>query len=116
MTVGTELAIGLSFPKLMKKWNKILITIVLLVAGIGSAVARESIVRMQSGGKYLYTIKTESKKGMSLVIYSSAGTRIFSEKVVKRRLVIDFSNVQVGEYIICLKKNNQVLEHRYIKI
>jgi hypothetical protein len=66
--------------------------------------------------KNLFVFKTDKKFiGATVDILSVEGDLITSQKLQKRKMIIDFRDVQLGTYIIRVSKGNQIKEFQYTK-
>jgi hypothetical protein len=54
--------------------------------------------------------------GATVEVLQANGGHIVVERLERKKMRIDFGLVRAGEYIIRLKKDNEILEFRYVKI
>lgn len=64
----------------------------------------------------LFVLKASRKhKGAEVEVISSTGYLVTSRKLTKRKLIIDFKNVQSGSYLIRVKKGSVEEEFQFNK-
>ncbi len=67
--------------------------------------------------KDLYVLKTDrSFVGAQVSIYSSKGSVMTSQLLKKKKVVIDFSDVKEGFYLIRVSKGKKVKEFQFVKL
>lgn len=102
----------------MKKSTPLLLIILMLTASfmVNANSVNEAVKRSTAREDHRYVLKIERKNvGASLEVVSSTGERIVLQKVRKRKVVIYFEHVRLGEYTIRIRKGNDLSEYRYIK-
>jgi len=66
--------------------------------------------------KNLLLVKTEKNmKGATIQIYGSNGDLVATQKLNKRKLIIDFCDVKAGTYIVRILKGDQYEELLYTR-
>ena len=64
----------------------------------------------------LFILKASRKfKGAEVEVLSSSGYLVISQKLTRRKLIIDFKNVRAGSYRIKVKKGNDQEEFQFVK-
>lgn len=64
----------------------------------------------------LFVLKASRKfKGAEVEVLSSSGYLVSSQKLTRRKLIIDFKNVRTGSYRIKVKKGNAQEEFQFVK-
>ncbi len=105
--------------KAMNKPKIIILTIALLVIvlSVTASAKSEGISAVKSKHSSLFVLKTDKKFiGATVEIVSSSGEVITSHTLEKRKLFIDFKDVEQGSYTVRLTKGNEVREFNYRKI
>jgi hypothetical protein len=101
----------------MKIFIAISIWMLLVAGGITVATPKEQVVGLAVQEKdNLFVLKASKKfKGAQVEVLSSSGYLVTSKKLIKRKLVIDFRNVNVGTYRIQVKKGATKEEFKFVK-
>jgi hypothetical protein len=101
----------------MKIFISISIWMLLVAGGITIATPKESSQGLIAQEKEnLFVLKASRKfKGADVEVLSSSGYLVTSQKLKKRKLVIDFRNVSSGTYRIQVKKGSQREEFKFVK-
>ena len=103
----------------MKTLVNFFIAFALLFGGVVTAQAGtpdEVVDILDSKHKNLFMFKAERKfLGAAVEVYYVNGDLVTSHKLEKRKMIIDFCDVKFGEYIIRIKKGNDVQEYHYVK-
>ena len=64
----------------------------------------------------IFVLKASRRyKGAEVEVLSSTGYLVTSRKLTKRKLIIDFKNVQTGSYLIRVKKGGMIEEFQFNK-
>lgn len=99
---------------------KILILAIALLVMVLSTSAKpnnEGVSAIKSKHNSLLVLKTDRKFiGATVEVVSSRGSVITSQKLEKRKLFIDFRDVDQGSYTVRITKGNRVKEINYLKI
>ena len=95
-------------------------TPVLLLLLCAAATQALSVNEAKPGARvysdHQVVLKMERKDiGASVEIFYSNGDRIVSQQLEKRKVIIDFGHVRVGEYTIRIKKGNDIQDYMYVK-
>jgi hypothetical protein len=93
---------------------------VLLVALLMSSGYLASAEAIEAGEppkyKNLFTLKAEKQFiGSQVEIYNSRGQLVTSQSLQKRKMIIDFGEVQFGTYTIKVSNGTEQREFTYIK-
>lgn len=103
----------------MKTLVNLLFASALLLGGnatVKAASADEVVGALDARHKNLFVLKADRKfLGAAVEVYYTNGDLVTSQKLEKRKMIIDFCDVKFGEYTIRLKKGNEVQEYRYVK-
>jgi hypothetical protein len=66
--------------------------------------------------KNLFVFKAERKLiGAKVEVYSMNGDLVTTQRLHRRKMIIDFCDVKFGEYTIRITKGNQKQEFHYVK-
>lgn len=88
-----------------------------MVLSVSASTKNEGISAVKSKHNSLLVLKSNRKFiGATVEVVSSRGEVITSEKLEKRKLLIDFKNVEQGSYTVRLTKGTEVREFNYLKI
>jgi hypothetical protein len=99
----------------MKTRTRLLLLLLLFACFIGAS-AEEVVRGSGDSNEHLFVLKTDHKTPGALIeIFSSTGERVFTKKLMRRKVIIDFGNVQVGEYTIRIRNGNDSKEYKYLK-
>jgi hypothetical protein len=101
----------------MKIFISISIWMLIMVGGLKVATPKErSKGLIAQENESVFVLKASKKfKGANVEVISSSGYLVTSQKLTKRKLVIDFKNVSVGTYRILVNKGSQHQEFKFIK-
>lgn len=103
----------------MKALVNYFIALAILFGSVATAQATspaEAVDVLDSRHKNLFMFKAERKfLGASVEVYYTNGDLVTSQKLEKRKMIIDFCDVKFGEYTIRLKKGNEIQEYHYVK-
>jgi hypothetical protein len=100
----------------MRPLTKLLLVAFLLVSSLCTAGSIDTVRVGNSKMKNFFVYKTNKKfLGARVEIISSSGNVITSSSLQKRKLVIDFGDVNFGAYTIRVSKGNEKEEFVYIK-
>jgi hypothetical protein len=101
--------------KLVGKCSRVLVGLTIAL----TLTAHAEDVPGTSTGKrnHEFVLKADRKFiGAAVEVLQANGRHVLQEKLERKRMTVDFSLVQAGEYIIRLKKDHEILEFRYVKI
>ena len=93
-------------------------TSTLLVIGILSitTAGQAQVDVITQSHENLFVLKASRKfKGTEVEVLSSSGYLVSSQKLTRRKLIIDFKNVRAGSYLIKVKKGNDQEEFQFVK-
>jgi hypothetical protein len=64
----------------------------------------------------LFVLKANRKyAGATVEVYYSNGDLVTTQKIEKRRMIIDFCDTKYGEYTIRVVRGNEKKEFQYVK-
>jgi hypothetical protein len=87
-----------------------------LSSSVFASGSTEGFELVKSKHKNFFVFKTERKLiGAKIDVFSSNGDLITSQKLDKKRMVIDFHDAKFGTYTICITKGNRTKLFQYIK-
>lgn len=91
---------------------------VVMVMGVSPATAGNDPVELVPGKqKDMFVIKADKTfVGAEVEIFYSNGDVVTRQVLKKRKLIVDFSHVKTGEYVIRVSKDGQTEEFEYRKI
>ncbi|HEY0742344.1 MAG TPA: hypothetical protein VGD40_12810 [Chryseosolibacter sp.] len=93
------------------------IALLVMVLSASATTTNEGVSAVKSKHNSLLVLKTDKKfVGATVEIVSSKGAVITSQKLEKRKLFIDFRDVDQGSYTVRITKGNRVKEINYLKI
>jgi hypothetical protein len=101
----------------MKTMIRVLL-VTMLAGSVATAKAAPSndINMINTKFQHLFVFKAKRKYlGATVEVYYSNGDLITSEKLGKRRMIIDFCDTKLGEYTIRVVKDDKRKEFSYIK-
>ncbi len=103
----------------MKTLVNFVIASAILFGSVAAAQATspdEAVDVLDSRHKNLFMFKADRKfLGASVEVYYANGDLVTSQKLEKRKMIIDFCDVKFGEYTIRLKKGKEIQEYHYVK-
>lgn len=74
--------------------------------GAARRPSQEQVFAFKAGRKLI---------GASIEIFYSNGDRIVCRKLRRKKVIVDFSNVRVGEYTIRIEKGEYTQVYQYLK-
>lgn len=93
--------------------------VALLVIGVASftrASPVEDVSVVPFKHKHLFVFKVDKKyKGATVEVYYSNGDLVTTQKLEKRKMVINFCDTKFGEYTIRVVKGEKKQEFYYVK-
>lgn len=93
------------------------IALLVMVLSVSASPKNEGVSAVKSKHNSLFVLKTDKKfVGATVQVVSSRGSVITSQTLEKRKLFIDFKNVEQGSYTVRVTKGNEVREFNYLKI
>jgi hypothetical protein len=100
----------------MKPMMRILLILITLSALTTKSVMAADVSEIKTKYPHLFVLKANRKyAGATVEIYYSNGDLVTTQKIEKRRMVIDFCDTKYGEYTIRVVKGNEKKEFQYIK-
>ena len=103
-------------PKMnMKRSSLIFFAVLMFVTSL--AFANENTADHGSAKhKNLFTFKTDKKLvGAEVSVYYANGERLTTQKLLKKKMIIDFNDARMGTYTIVVKKGNNEKEFQFVK-
>ncbi|MBN8576982.1 MAG: hypothetical protein KF775_07880 [Cyclobacteriaceae bacterium] len=92
------------------------VTLITLIAITLPALANDPVDVIYSRNETQVVFKVDrTMVGATVEVISESGTTITAQRLLKRRMVIDFSDVRVGHYTIVVTKDNQVQKFEYVR-
>jgi len=100
----------------MKQQTKIFFLAFALVVAIQVAANATEAIRGVSEKPVWFMLKMNKQfVGGEVQVYSGGSALILSQKMKKRKVSIDFSQVMAGEYIVRVLKGNEQQEYHFLK-
>jgi hypothetical protein len=94
----------------------ILVLMVILCALMAKSAFAGNISEIKTKYHHLFVLKANRKYlGAKVEVYYSNGDLVTSQKINKRRMVIDFCDTKVGEYTIWVVQGDKKQEFQYVK-
>ena len=94
----------------------VLVLLVILSALIAKNAFAGNVGEIKTKYGHLFVLKASRKyMGSTVEAYYSNGDLVTTQKISKRRMVIDFCDTKYGEYIIRVVRGNEKKEFQYIK-
>ncbi|MCW5912077.1 MAG: hypothetical protein KIT62_13465 [Cyclobacteriaceae bacterium] len=72
------------------------------------------VIRTRNENQFIFKVDREML-GAHVVVLSEEGTPITSQRLMKRKMIIDFSDVRAGYYTIVVKKDGKVEKFEYVR-
>lgn len=91
--------------------------LLVLLAGPVYALPKEASVDVvKTKYKNLFVMKVDRAfKGAEVEVYYSNGDLVTSQKLKRRKVIIDFCDTRFGTYTIKVKNGTEVLDFHYVK-
>lgn len=100
----------------MKTLITLAVALLLLTTATYASPAHDEVTGGPSRAKNLFVVKTQKRfTGATVEILSAQGEVIASQRLQKRKVIIDFGAVKHGTYIIRVSKDNAVQEFQYTR-
>lgn len=100
----------------MKTFITLSVSILLVIGTLAVANSSDSPDISTTISDNIFILKAAKKyKGADVEVVSANGTVVTSQRLLKRKLIIDFENVQSGDYNIKVKKGTAVEEFKFTK-
>lgn len=93
--------------------NRIAVLMFLLLASF-SASADVHVDAMQTDN-HRFVFSNKKMRGAKVEVYHANGELITAQKLIRRKLIIDFSDVRAGSYTIVVKKGETKKEFQFEK-
>lgn len=94
----------------------LLATVMSLSAAVIPSRHEEVVDIVSTKYKNLFVFKAERKLlGAKVEVYSMNGNLVTSQRLHRRKMIIDFCDVKFGEYIIRITKGDEKQEFHYVK-
>jgi len=97
--------------------KKIILTACILIAGISTVTVAKDKKPVQAIWRMdIYYFKVAKEfLGADLEIYSAEGEKLFTQKVSRRKILVDFYYENPGRYIIHFVKGDSTQEFNFVK-
>lgn len=94
----------------------ILVLMVILCALLAKSAFAGNVSEIKTKYPHLFVLKANRKYiGAQVEVYYSNGDLVTSQRINKRRMVIDFCDTKVGEYTIRVVQGDKKQEFQYVK-
>lgn len=94
--------------------TKMVVALVLMLASINTWA--DDITRHTPTHNNLFVVRADRKlRGAHVEILSATGEVITAQQIQKRKMIIDFKDVQLGTYTIRVSKGDRRQEFLYVK-
>jgi hypothetical protein len=71
---------------------------------------------LQSRDKNLFIFRADKNYlGATVEIVTIHGKSVATQQLRRRKMIVDFSQVPYGEYIVRIRKGDEILEYGYVK-
>src|SRR5688572_21243723 len=98
------------------KTRILLVLIVILSALIAKSAMAADVRQIKTKYSHLFVLKANRKyAGATVEVYYSNGDLVTTQKIEKRRMIIDFCDTRYGEYTIRVVRGNEKKEFQYVK-
>jgi len=99
----------------MKALIKISVLLV-LIAIITPAHSQGPVHVMRTRNQYQFVFKVQKEMlGAHVGIQSEAGNQINSQRLMKRKMIIDFTDLPVGHYTVVVEKDGKTESFEYVR-
>lgn len=113
--MGFEIECSIETLKLMKALSTAIFLLSLSSAVLANGLT-EGVELRKSKHKNLFVFKTEKKLiGAKIEVFFANGELITSQKLDKKKMVIDFCDAKLGTYTISVTKGNRTKLFQYVK-
>lgn len=90
--------------------------LVMSIASVTLAAPVEAVSVTPFKYKHLFVVKVDKKyKGATVEVYYSNGDLVTTQKLERRKMVINFCDTKFGEYTIRVVKGDKKQEFYYVK-
>jgi hypothetical protein len=94
----------------------LLLLATLSMAAPAPRLSHEAVDVVDTRHKNLFVFKTDRKYlGATVEVYSMSGDLVTAQRLLRRKMIIDFCDVKFGEYTIRIEKDGRKQEFRYLK-
>ena len=94
----------------------ILVLMVILCALLAKNAFAGNVNEIKTKYPHLFVLKANRKNmGAQVEVYYSNGDLVTSQKINKRRMIIDFCDTRAGEYTIKVVQGDKKQEFHYVK-
>lgn len=97
--------------------NAIKIVIALLITSSSVLAANDDQVgKTDSNSQQVFVFKVNKEfKGGRIEVLSAEGKRVTAQRLMRRKMIIDFCDVKTGVYTIVVKKDDQIKKFEFVK-
>jgi hypothetical protein len=99
----------------MKNAIKVLVALLITSLSVLAASNDDQIDKIDSNSQvFVFKVDREFKGGR-IEVLSAEGKRVTAQRLMRRKIVIDFCDVKTGVYTIVVTKDDQVKEFEFVK-
>ncbi len=97
--------------------KNLLIAVLLIISTFAFAAGpQEKVDVVYSKHQNLFVFKANRKLlGAQVEVLSADGNRVTAQRLMKRKMIIDFCDVKSGIYTIIVSKNDLVQKYEYVR-
>lgn len=101
---------------IMKNTIKIIIAFLITSSSVLAANHNDQSDRTYSRSQpvFVFRVKKEFKGGY-IEVLSAEGKQVTAQRLMKRKVIIDFCDVKTGVYTIVVKKNDRVRKFEFVR-
>lgn len=90
--------------------------LLVLIAIIAPAHSQSPVHVMHTRNQYQFVFKVPKEMlGAHVGIQSEAGNQINSQRLMKRKMIIDFTDLLVGHYTVVVEKDGKAESFEYVR-
>jgi hypothetical protein len=99
----------------MKTTVKIIIGLLIASSSAFAASNNEQVDITESNNKHVFVFKVEKEfRGGRIEVLSADGKRVTAQRLMRRKMIIDFCDVKAGVYTIVVKKDDQIKKFEFV--
>lgn len=98
----------------MKPFIKLAVVVLIGVAALPAKANEVDVIRTRNENQFVFKVDREML-GAHVEVVSEEGVSITSQRLMKRKMIIDFSDVRVGHYTIVVKKDGKMEKFEYVR-
>ncbi len=100
----------------MKNAIKIIVALLIASSSVLAANNDDQIDKTDSNRQQVFVFKVDKKfKGGRIEVLSAEGNRVAAQRLMRRKIIIDFCDVKTGVYTIVVKKDDQIKKFEFVK-